>query len=65
MQSEAEYLTPADLAERFRIPLKTVREHVYNRRIPGALKVGGSWRFRRQAIEKAIASGQLLLPARK
>jgi excisionase family DNA binding protein len=58
-----EYLTPNDLAKRYKLSLRTIRKHVYNRRFPGGLKIGGQWRFRKNAIDKAEASGDLLLPA--
>ncbi len=56
-----ELLTPTELANRLKMSLKWVVKHTQGRCIPGQVKVGGLWRYRRIEVEKRLLSGQFLL----
>ncbi|MFC1584630.1 helix-turn-helix transcriptional regulator [Fibrobacterota bacterium] len=58
-----EYLNAHELAHKLNMSLKWVVKHTQTRRIPGQIKVGRLWRYRKQDIEKALLKGQFLLPA--
>ena len=62
VQTEVEYYTPEDLAQRLRIARKTVIKHTQERRWPGQIKIGGVWRYRASDIEKGLLNGRVLLP---
>lgn len=57
-----EYLTPQEVAAKFRMSLKWVVKYTQLHRIPGQIKVGGRWRYRLEDVEDAIVGGFLLLP---
>jgi hypothetical protein len=59
---EDELMTPLDLANRLKMSMKWVVKHTQARRIPGQVKVGGNWRYRRLDVEKRLLAGQFLLP---
>lgn len=59
--SEAEFITPKELAALTRMSLKFVQKHIATRRIPGMVRVGRNWIFRRSEIEKRLSAGSLLL----
>lgn len=53
-------LTPEQLAQRLMVSRRFVAVHTTDRRLPGMVRVGRSWRFEPQAVEKAILSGKIL-----
>jgi hypothetical protein len=59
---ESAYWTPAGLARHLDMSEKWVEKHTQARRIPGQTKMGGAWRYHKAAVQKALLSGQLLLP---
>ena len=52
-----EYLTIAEVCDKLRLAERTVYEMVRSGRLPGATKVGGSWRINRQVLEEWLAAG--------
>jgi len=58
---EPEYFTADELAIYLKMSRKFIEKHVGTRRIPGMVKIGRSWRFRRTDIEKRLATGSFLL----
>jgi len=52
-----EYLTIGEVCEKLRLADRTVYEMVRNGRLPGAAKVGGSWRIKREVLEAWLAAG--------
>lgn len=50
VSSEREFLSSAEARELLRISKNTLYRNAGAGRIPGALKVGGTWRFRRSAL---------------
>lgn len=44
LDSKVEYYTHRQLAEKLNMSLKWVKKHTCTRRIPGLVKIGGSWR---------------------
>ena len=57
---EPEYITPEQLSAKLQVARKTIKNWTQARRIPGQLKCGGRWRYRRIDVEKALLSGNLL-----
>jgi hypothetical protein len=55
---EPEYLTPPEVAELVRVPLKWVRVHSH--KIAGYTKVGHHVRYRKSSIMAALAGGKIL-----
>jgi excisionase family DNA binding protein len=45
------YLTPAEVAERLRVSVATVRRH---RREWGAIRIGGRWRFDPETLKQRL-----------
>lgn len=58
---ESEFFTPDELASYLKVSKKFIEKHLSTRRIPGAVKIGRVWRFRRADIQKRLLSGSLLL----
>ncbi len=56
-----EYLTPTQLADKLNVSIKFIRKHLASRRLPGALKVGGRWRFSILQVERALLRPQFLI----
>ena len=52
-----EYLTIGEVCEKLRLAERTVYEMVRNGRLPGAAKVGGSWRIKTEVLEAWLAAG--------
>lgn len=52
-----EFLNPRELAELLRLNVWTVYEHLRGGLIPGAKKIGQSWRIHRDTVIKWIAEG--------
>lgn len=57
-----EFLTPAELAIMLNVSIKFVNKHIATKRLPGAVRVGRLWRFKRNEVEKRLIAGELLLP---
>ena len=59
---ESEYLSHEQLAGMLNMSVRTIRKLSYSRRLPGRLQIGlRCVRYHRQAIERALNSGSLLL----
>ena len=52
-----EYLTIGEVCEKLRLAERTVYEMVRNGRLPGAAKVGGSWRIKREVLDDWLKAG--------
>jgi excisionase family DNA binding protein len=59
---EPAYFTVETLAAYLDLPVRTIRKWAMARRLPGMVRAGKLWRFRRADIERAALSGTLLLP---
>ena len=55
--SMAEYLNIQEVATLLRMSERRVYDLVRDDRIPGAAKVGGSWRIKRAVLEEWLAAG--------
>ena len=58
---EKEFLDTDELAAYLNVSRKFVIKHRETGRIPGAVRIGRIWRFRRTEVEKRLLSGSLLL----
>jgi len=58
---ESEYLTSTQLAEMLNVSKRFIVKHRCTGKIPGVVKIGSVYRFKRSAIEKRMFTGQLLL----
>lgn len=61
---EQEFLTVKELAAYLNCSEKFIRRHIESRRLPGMVKIGRVYRFRKSDVEKKLLSGQLLLEKR-
>jgi len=61
---EQEFLTVKELANYLNCSEKFIRKHLEGRRLPGMVKIGRVYRFRKSDVEKKLLSGQLLLEKR-
>jgi excisionase family DNA binding protein len=59
---EQNFLSATELAQYLGNSRKFVEKHIATRRIPGMVRVGGRWKFRKSEIERALNRGELLLP---
>jgi len=59
--SLSDYLTPNEMAEKVRMSLKFIVTQTQARRMPGQVKIGRLWRYRRVEVEKRLLAGQFLL----
>jgi excisionase family DNA binding protein len=57
-------MTPDELSERLNVSKKFIEKYMALRRLPGMVKIGGIYRFRRADIEKRLTGGEFLLPER-
>ena len=55
--SLGEYLTIGEVCEKLRLAERTVYEMVRNGRLPGAAKVGGSWRIKTEVLDAWLEAG--------
>jgi excisionase family DNA binding protein len=62
--SETEYFSVRELANYLNCSEKFIRKHIESRRLPGMVKIGRVYRFRKSDVEKKLLSGQLLLEKR-
>ena len=60
-QENPDCLTPKELAGKLNMSLKWVVKHTQARNIPGQVKLGGLWRYRRNEVEKRLLGTQFLL----
>ena len=60
-----EYYKPRELAELLKVSVKTISNWTQSFRLPGQIKCGHLWRYRKDSIDKALRSGNLLLPPLK
>ena len=56
---ECEYLTPEELADLLKVSIKFVRKHSF--KIPGRVKVGGSVRYEKNSVMRALVGGNFLI----
>ncbi|NLL15367.1 MAG: helix-turn-helix domain-containing protein [Fibrobacter sp.] len=61
---EQEFLSVKQLADYLNCSEKFIRKYVERRRLPGMVKIGRVYRFRKSEVEKKLLSGQLLLEKR-
>lgn len=59
--SVSEYLTPKELANKLGMSLKWVEKQTYSWKIPGQIKIGRLWRYKRIDVEKALLKRHFLL----
>ena len=52
-----EYLNIQEVAELLRLSERSVYDLVRNNRLPGAAKVGGSWRIKRTVLDEWLTAG--------
>ncbi len=57
----SDFLTPKELAAKMNMSLKFVVTQTQARRVPGQVKVGRLWRYRRVEVEKRLLAGKFLL----
>jgi predicted DNA-binding transcriptional regulator AlpA len=62
-QPEKPVYSPRELAQRCGVSLKAITNWTQSRRIPGQVKIGHAWRYDRQAVERAMRSGNFLMPS--
>ena len=62
--TESDFFSTQELCSFLGVSKKFIQKH-RAKRIPGAVKVGHIWRFRKTDIEKRLLSGQFLLPVDK
>ena len=62
---ESEYLNTEELSIMLNVSKKSIEKWRSQNRLPGQLKCGRVFRFRRLEVEKRLLSGQLLLPVNK
>ena len=60
-EKQTEFFDTAELARYLNVSVKAVVHWRQARRLPGAVRCGRVWRFRRIDIEKKLLSGELLL----
>lgn len=63
--SETEFLSVKQLAEYLNCSEKFIRKHIESRRLPGMVKIGRTYRFRKSEVEKRLLTGQLLLDSKR
>ena len=61
MNDNLKYFTAQELADHINVSRKFIEKHVSTHRIPGAVKIGRLWRFKRSEVEKRLLSGHFLL----
>ncbi len=61
METDEKLLTTSELAQLLNISKKFIEKHAAARRLPGMVRIGRHWRFRKADVEKRLSSGSLLL----
>ncbi len=64
-QETREYFSTESLARHIEVSKKSIEKWRDERRIPGAVRVGRVWRFRRVDVERQLLTGQFPMPKRK
>ena len=59
--TEPEFITPEELAAKINMSRKFIEKHIGTRRLPGMVRIGRHWRFRRAEVEKQLSTGSFLL----
>ncbi len=57
----ADCFTPKELAAKLNMSLKWVVKMTQAHRMPGQIKIGRLWRYRRADVEKRLLAGDFLL----
>ena len=60
-EQQVEFFNTEELAAYLNVSKKFIIKHRDLGRIPGAVRIGRVWRFRRSDVEKRLLSGELLL----
>ena len=58
---EPEFFTPDELAVKLSMSRKFIEKHIGSRRLPGMIRIGRHWRFRRVEVERQLSTGSFLL----
>jgi len=61
---DPEYLTATQLAKKLNVGLRWVEKQTQARRIPGQIKIGRYWRYRRVDVEKRLLQSDQFLVER-
>ena len=64
MHEGPELLTPAQLATKLNVSLKSVTKWTQARRIQGQRKIGRLWRYDAREVERGLLREQFLLPTK-
>jgi excisionase family DNA binding protein len=59
-ENEPEFYSSIELSHFLGVSLKSVNRWIAQRRIPGMVKIGRHWKFRRTVIEQRLTCGELL-----
>lgn len=58
---ESEFLSTDELSKYLNVSIKTIRKYIETRQLPGMVKIGRLYRFRKSDVEKRLLSGNFLL----
>lgn len=61
MGSQSQFFTTRELADHLNMSIKFIINNRQKNRIPGAIKCGRYWRYRKSDIFRALNSGTFLL----
>ncbi len=64
-EQEPEFYTPHELASLVRVGVRWIEKQIPKRLLPGMIKVGHYWRFRKSEVDRQLLTGSLLLSAPK
>ena len=56
-----QYLTADELATMLKVSRRFIETNTSARRIPGQIKIGRLWRYKKISVQKALIGGQFLL----
>lgn len=62
---EQEFFSVSELADYLNCSEKFIRKHIESKRLPGMVKIGRVYRFRKSDVEKRLLLGQLLLDSKR
>ena len=54
-------MTADEVAKMLSVSRKFIEKHTAKNCVPGQIKVGRLWRYRKSAIQKAVLKGQFLI----
>lgn len=60
-KEEGEYYTPVELAKKLNVSRKFIVKHTMRRAIPGQIKIGRIWRYRKTTVQEALDSSSFLI----